>query len=159
MTRLEQLRHDRFRAYLDDKVLMIVAYLFSIAAGVSALVSPPQTIDNAVGNGMTTAWGIAAVVGGSMALVSLWSAGKVIKATGGRASRYLVKYEVPGLRLLAISNAIYAVAVGITIFQTMNTGRLGQFFTVAIPAFLYWRELRRLQRVLRKRDGGSTDAA
>ena len=100
-----------------QRLVFSIAYTLLACAGLSAIASPPSSIEGAIGPILTYIWGGFLAAGGVCGAVSLWP-----------GTWWLEKV---GLALGAGGAAVYAVVV-LNLHLTASSGnRLPQFFIVA----------------------------
>lgn len=88
-----------------ERSIRVAQYGVIVLAGVAALIFTPRTIEGALGEGLTLAWSIVAVVGG------------ILAALGAAADRYRV--ELAAVWLTAGGVSAYAVTIwGLTLAET-----------------------------------------
>jgi hypothetical protein len=156
VSHLDQLGIERRRAFIRGKALLVLAYLFSAGAGVAALAVPTPGKRDEIGVALTYAWGAFSLAGALLALVAVFAAARVLRGHKRRRDRFLIRLEVPGLRILAVANALYALSIGVLMIDTGDNHLMPQMLTAALPAWLYWQEMRRLNLVLREWRAGQT---
>lgn len=154
VSHVEQLGIERLRNFIHGKALLVLAYLFSAGAGVAALAVPTPGKRDEIGALLTYAWGAFSLAGALLALVAVVAAARVLRGRGRRWHRTLVRLEVPGLRILAVANGLYAVSIGVLMLETGEQYLMSQMLTAALPGWLYWQEMRRLSYVLRQWKAG-----